>query len=62
MSLFVNKYFCLGTACLLNEPKTKAQTWLIYKQTNINEFFIEPSLSCHGRLGSFVALNPMAFG
>ena len=26
-------FFCLGSACLLNEPKTKVQTWLIYKQT-----------------------------
>ena len=34
--------FLLG----LSEPKTKAQPRLIYKQTNMNELFIEPSLSC----------------
>ena len=32
MSLFVNKFFCLGLACLLNESKIKAQAWVIYKQ------------------------------
>ena len=31
VSLFMNKFFCLGLACLLNELKTKAQDWLIYK-------------------------------
>ena len=46
ISLFVNNFFWLGSACLLNESKTKAQAWLIYKQTNINKFFIEPSPSC----------------
>ena len=44
--LFVNKFFCLSSACLLNEPKTKAQVWLIYKQTNMNKLFIKPSPSC----------------
>ena len=44
--LFTNKFFCSGLACLLNKPKTKAQAWLIYKQTNMNEFFIKPSPSC----------------
>ena len=39
MSLFVNKFFYLGLACLLNEFKTKTQVKLIYKQTNINEIF-----------------------
>ena len=39
-------FFCLGSACLLNKLKTKAQAWLIYKQTNMNELFIKPSLSC----------------
>ena len=38
-------FFCLGSACLLNESKTKAQVWLIYKQTNMNEFFIESNPS-----------------
>ena len=37
--------FCLGSACLLNELKNKAQAWLIYKQTNMNKLFIEPSPS-----------------
>ena len=46
MSLFMNKFFCLGSACLLNEPTTKAQAWFIYKQTNMNKLFIEPSSSC----------------
>ena len=41
----MNKFFGLSSACLLNESKTKTQVWLIYKQTNINKFFIEPSLS-----------------
>ena len=44
--LFVNKFFCLSSACLLNEPKPKAQAWLIYKQTNMNKLFIESSPSC----------------
>ena len=35
----MNKFFCLGLACLLNEPSTKAQAWLVYKQTNMNELF-----------------------
>ena len=50
MSLFVKFFFffffCLGSTCLLNEPKTKAQSWLIYKQTNMNKLFIKPSQSC----------------
>ena len=37
MSLFMNKFFYLSSACLLNKPKTKAQTCHIYKQTNMNE-------------------------
>ena len=44
--LFTNKFFCSGLACLSNKPKTKAQAWLIYKQTNMNELFIKPSPSC----------------
>ena len=44
--MFVNKFFCLGLAWLLNKPKTKAQAWFIYKQTNMNKLFIEPSPSC----------------
>ena len=40
------KFFCLCSACLSNKPKTKVQAWLIYKQTNMNEFFIEPNPSC----------------
>ena len=46
MSLFMNKFFYLGSACLLNKLKIKAQAWLIYKQTNMNNFFIKPSSSC----------------
>ena len=42
----MNKFFYLGLACLLNKPKIKAQVWLIYKQTNMNKIFIEPSSSC----------------
>ena len=42
----MNKFFCLGSACLLNKPKITAQAWLIYTQTNMNKLFIEPSLSC----------------
>ena len=43
--LFMNNFFCLDSACLLNKTKIKHQTWLIYNQTNINKFFIELSLS-----------------
>ena len=39
-------FFCLSSACLSNKPKIKAQAWLIYKQMNMNELFIELSLSC----------------
>ena len=31
-------FLCLGLACLLNKPKTKVLTWLVFKQTNINEY------------------------
>ena len=41
--MFTNKFFCSGLACLSNKPKTKAQAWLIYKQTNMNELFIKSS-------------------
>ena len=34
-------FFCLGSPHLLNKPKTKDQTWLIYKQTNVNKLFIK---------------------
>ena len=40
------QFFCLGLACLLNEPKTNAQVWLIYKQTSMNKLFIKSSSSC----------------
>jgi len=34
-----------------------AQAWLIYKQTNMDELFIEPSPSCvHDQLSSFTTL------
>ena len=42
----MNNSFFLGLACLLNKPKIKAQTELVYKQTNMNELFIEPSPIC----------------
>ena len=44
--LIREQIFLLGSACLLNDPKTKAQAWLVYKQININKLFIELSLSC----------------
>ena len=44
--LVCEQFFWLDLACLLNEPKTKAQVWLIYKQTKINKLFIESSPSC----------------
>ena len=44
-SLIAHEFFCLGSACLLNKPKIKAQTWLIYKQKNVSELLIEPSSS-----------------
>ena len=37
--LVVNKFFCLGLACLLNEPKTKTQAWLIYKTNKHKQAF-----------------------
>ena len=40
------QFFCLGSACLLNKPKTKAQVLLIYKQINMNKLFINLSPSC----------------
>ena len=40
------QFFCLGSACLLNKPKTKAQVLLIYKQINMNKLFIDLSPSC----------------
>ena len=42
----MNKFFCLGSACLLSESKTKDQAWLIYKKININKLFIELSPNC----------------
>ena len=44
--LIHKQIFCLDSACLLNKPKTKAQAWFIYKQTNMNELFIKSSPSC----------------
>ena len=41
-------FFYLGSACLLNKPKIKAQAWLIYKQTSMNKLFIKSSSSCSG--------------
>ena len=36
---------CLGSNRLLKKPKTKAQTRLVHKQTNINKIFIDLSSS-----------------
>ena len=44
--LFMNNLFCSGLIRLLNKPKTKAQTWFIYKQTNMKKLFIELSPNC----------------
>ena len=32
---------------IVNKLKTKAQIWLIYKQTNMNELFIESTAVIH---------------
>ena len=40
------QFFFLSSACLSNKSKNKAQPWLIYKQTNNNEFFIKSSPNC----------------
>ena len=48
-------FFFLGSTCLLNKPKTKAQAWIIYKQMNMNELFIKLNPVIHERLGSFTA-------
>ena len=39
-------FFCLDLACLLNKFEIKAQVWLIYKQTNMNMFFIKSNSNC----------------
>ena len=42
--MFMNIFFShLGLARLSNKFKTKAQVYFVYKQTNINELFVEPS-------------------
>ena len=71
--MFVNNFFCLSPTYLLNELKTKVKALLIYKQTNMNELFIElnPSYSWsawfiysprkkgHWSIGSIVCLSEM---
>ena len=59
MSLFMNKFVCLSSACLLNETKTKAQSWLIYKQINMNKLFIE--LSLNYSWSAWFIYNPTCF-
>ena len=54
-SPIVHNFFFLGSTCLLNKPKTKAQAWIIYKQMNMNELFIKLNPVIHERLGSFTA-------
>ena len=55
MSLFVNKFFCLDSTCLLNEPKTKVQVWLIINKQIWTSFFSSQTQVVHDRLGSFTA-------
>ena len=38
--------FLLGLGLFIKRAKTEAQTWLIYKQTNMDKLFIELSPSC----------------
>ena len=45
LELIHEQTFCLGSAHLLHKFEIKAQAQLIYKQINMNEFFIESSLS-----------------
>ena len=49
------KIFCKKVV-FVNDPKTMAQAWLIYKQTNMNELFINLIPVIHDRLDSFIAL------
>ena len=62
------QFFSLGSTCLLNEPKTKVQAWLIYKQTDMDKlclfinrqtwtsFLSSRTQVVHDRLGSFTTL------
>ena len=52
----MNTFFYLDSTCLLNKPKIKGQAQLIYKQTNINELFIEPTRAIYEQLGLFTTL------
>ena len=38
--------FFFGLGLSINKPKTKVQVWLIFKQINMNQLFIESSSSC----------------
>ena len=63
MNLFINILFyfiCLNLTCLLNKHKIKTQTWLVYKETNINEFFylLSKAQSIYKRLDSLTSYNP----
>ena len=54
-SPIVHKFFFLGSTCLLNKPKTKAQAWIIYKQMNMNELFIKLNPVIHERLTAYLS-------
>ena len=59
-----NKIFSLGLVCLLNKSKTKVQTRLLYKQTNMNKLFMNNTIHLlsqtqviYERHSSFIALS-----
>ena len=45
LELVFEQIFLLRLGLFIKEFKTKAQAWLIYKQTNMNELFIKPNPS-----------------
>ena len=49
-------FFPMGSARLLNKPKTKAQTWFFYKQTNMNKLFSSQAQAFHEQLSSFTTI------
>ena len=55
-SLFTNKFFCSGLACLINKPKTKAQLGLFINKQTWMSFLSSWARVVHNRLGSFTAL------
>ena len=44
--LFMNNFFSLSLTHLSNKSKIKVQIWFVYKQTNMNELFIEQTANC----------------